>query len=109
MVNTLETILASFTECPLPPLEGNPTHAYLTEVNGYLNVCSASVHSNLGNGAVGYLAITAQPASFALAFPDAFNAPSNLGATLILSDPPLKSAIIVTQTRAHAKEIQTFN
>ena len=59
MVNTLETIIASFAECPLPPLEGHPTHNYLNEVNGYLNTCSASVHNNLVNGIVGYLIITA--------------------------------------------------
>ena len=94
MVNTLETILALFVECLLTPLEGNPTHAYLTEVNGYLNDCSASVHINLGNGAVGYLAITAQPEVLALACQIAFNTPSNTIATLILSDPPPTDAII---------------
>ena len=40
MVNTLETIMAVLAEFSLPPLEGNLTPAYLTEVNGYLNACS---------------------------------------------------------------------
>ena len=75
MVNTLENILALFAEWPLPPLEGKPTHSYLMKVNRHLNTCSASVHSNLGNGVVGYLAIAAQPAAFDVAF----NTPSNLG------------------------------
>ena len=109
MVNTLETILVSFVEFPLPPLEGNPTHSYLMEVNGYLNACSASVHSNLGNGAVGYLAITMQPAGFAIACPNAFITPTNLGATLILANPPPSIAIIGIQTRAHSEYLQIFN
>ena len=109
MVNTLETILASFAEFPLPPPDVNPTHSYLTEFNRYLNACSASVHINLYNEAVGYLAITAQPAAFALACPISFIAPVDLGATLILSDPPSTSDIIGIQTHAHAKEFQIFN
>ena len=110
MVNTPETILALFAECPLLPLGGKPTHAhaYLTEVNGYLNACSASVHSNLDNGAVGYLAITAQPAAFTIACPNAFITPTNPGTTLILSNPTPSAAIIVIQTRAHSKDLQIF-
>ena len=109
MINTLENILASFAECPLPPLEINPTHAYLTEFNGYLNSCSASVHSNIGNGAVGYLAITTQPAVFALACPNVLNTPVIPGAALILSDPHPTSTTIRIQTHAHAKELRIFN
>ena len=67
------------------------------------------MHSNLGNGTVGYLAITAQPAAFALACLNVFITPSNPGATIILSDPPPTASIIVIQTRAHAKELRIFN
>ena len=90
-------------------MEGNPTHVYLTEVNGYLNACSASVHSNLVNGVAVYLAITAQPAGFDLVCPNVFNTPANPGATLILSDTPPMAAIIKVQTLAHAKELRIFN
>ena len=109
MVNTLETILASFTECPLPPLEGNPNHAYLTEVNGYLNDLSASVHNNIGNGEVGYLAITSQQAALALVCQNVFNTMANMGATLILSDPPPTATTIGIQTHAHAEDLRIFN
>ena len=109
MVNPLEPILAMFVECPVPPMEGKPIHAYLTEVNGYLNACSASVHKNLVNGAGGHLAITAQPAAFTLAFPNAYNTPTNPGATIILSDPPPTASIMGIQTRAHTKELRIFN
>ena len=93
----------------IPPLEGNPTHTYLKEFNGYLNACSESVHRNPGNGAVGYLAITEQPAAFALAYPNVFNAPANPGATLILLDPPATATVIGIQTCAHCKELWIFN
>ena len=109
MVNTLETILASFAECPLPPLEGNPTHAYLTEVNGYLNACSKSVHINIGNGAVGYFAITAQPAAFAIACPNAFITPTNPGCTLILLNTTPSASITGIQTCAHSGDLWIFN
>ena len=109
MVNTLETILASFTKCRLPPLEGNPIHTYLTEAKGYLNACSASVHRNLGNGAVGYLAIIAKSAAFNLVCLNAFNTPANLGATLILLDPSPMVAIIRIQTHAKSKDLRIFN
>ena len=109
MVNTLETILASFAEFPLPPPDVNPTHSYLTEFNRYLNACSASVHINLDNGVVGYLSVTAQPAAFALACLNVFNTPANPGATFILSDPPPTSSIILIQAHAHAEELRIFN
>ena len=65
-------------------MEGNPNHAYLNEVNVYLNSCSESVDINLDNGAVGYLAITAQPEAFSIACLNAFITPTNPVATLIL-------------------------
>ena len=51
-----------FCGVPATTTGGKPTHGYLTEVNSYLNACSASVHSKLGNGVVSYLDITSQPA-----------------------------------------------
>ena len=72
MVPQFEIMLASFSECPIAPLEGTPNHAFLTEMNTYMDMCSSSLHSNLGNGQVGYLVVTAQPAAFALAYPVGF-------------------------------------
>ena len=99
----------SFAECVLPPLEKKTTHAYLTEVNGYLNSCSASVHSNIGNWEISYLSITAQLAAFDLVCPNVFKTPANTGATFILLDRTPTAAIIVIKTRAHVKELQIFD
>ena len=67
------------------------------------------MHSNIGNGVVSYLSITAKIAAFALACTNAFNTPANPGATPILLDPPPKDFIILTYTCAHAKELRIFN
>ena len=57
MTTSIESILSTFPEFPIAPLEGVPTHTYMTEVNGFLNTCAASVHCNLGNDTVGYLVL----------------------------------------------------
>ena len=58
----------------------------MTEVNGFLNACAASVHLNLGNGTVGYIVLTAQPDSFTIMSPTAFVKPVNHG-VLVLAEP----------------------
>ena len=73
MTTSIESILSTFTECPIAPLEGVPTHIFMMEVNGFLNACEASVNCNLGNGTVGYLVLTAQPALFTIASPTSFD------------------------------------
>ena len=108
MTTSTETILSTFPECPITPLEGVPTHTYMTEVNGFLNACAASVHCNLGNGTVGYLVLTAQPASFLIASPTSFVKPLNPG-VLVLGDPTPSAAVIGTLTRQYTEDIQMFN
>ena len=104
-----DTVLDSFADCPIPPPEGNPTHTYLTDLNGYLNACAASVHCDLGNGKVRYLALTAQPATFTLACATPFIHSTHSGATLTLPDPAPTSAVIGTLTRAHKENLRLFN
>ena len=109
MVSQYDTILAKFAECPLPPLDDVLNHAYLTELNSYLNLCTASVHRNLGNGTVGYLVLTAQPASFAMACSDIFVQPRNPGVTFVFLEPPPSAEVIRTLTRKHAEDLRVFN
>ena len=80
----------------------------MTEVNGFLNACAASVHYNLGNGTVGYLVITAQPDSFTIASPTAFVKPINPG-VMVLVEPAPSAAVIGTLARNHTKDIHVFN
>ena len=108
MTTSTETILATFPECPIAPLEGVPTHIYMTKVNGFLNACTASVNCNLGNGTVGYLVLTAQPASFQITSPTSFVKPVNPG-VLVMEDPAPTSAVIGSLTRQHIEDTRVFN
>ena len=108
MTNLTESILSTFPEFPIAPLVGVPTHTYMREVNGFLNACAASVHCNLGNGTVGYLVLTAQPASFTIASPTSFVKPVNPG-VLVLADPALSEAVIGTLTRQDTENMRVFN
>ena len=103
-----ETILSTFPECPIAPLEGVPTHTYMMEVNGFLNACTASVHCNLGYGTVGYLVLTAQLASFQIVSPTSFVKPVNPG-MLVLGDPAPSAALIRSLTRQHTEDTRVFN
>ena len=108
MTTLIETILSTFPECLIAVLEGIPTHTYMTEVNGFLNACAASVHCNLGNGTAGYLMLTAQPASFQIASPTSFVKPVNPG-VLVLGYPAPSAAVIGTLTRQHKEDMRVFN
>ena len=98
MTTSTESILSTFPEGPIAPLEGVPTHTYMMEVNGFLKSCAASLHYNLGNGTIGYLVLTAQPASFLIASPTSFVKPVNPG-VLVLGDPAPSAAVIGSLTR----------
>ena len=100
MTTLTESILSTFPECPIAPLEGVHTHTFMTEVNGFLNACAASVYCDLGNVTIGYLVLTEQTDSFAIASPTAFIKPVNHG-LLVLAEPAPSAAVIGTLTRQH--------
>ena len=108
MTTSTELILSTFPEFPIAPLEGVPTHTYMTEVNGFLNTCTASVYCNLGNGTVGYIVLKTQPDLFTIASPSSFVKPVNPG-VLVLADPAPSEAVIGTLTRQQAENMQVFN
>ena len=108
MTTLTEMILSTFPEFPIALLEGVPTHTYMTEVNGFLNTCAASVYCNLGNGTVGYLVLTSQPASLQIASPKSFVEPVNPG-VLVLGDPSPSVAVIGSLIRQHTEDTRVFN
>ena len=108
MTTSTESILSTFPECPIAPLEGVPTHTYMTEVNGFMNACAASVNCYIGIGTVGYLVLTAQPASFKIMSPTSFVKPVNPG-VLVLAEPAPSADVIGTLTRQHTEDIRVFN
>ena len=56
---------ASFPEIPLIKHVGIPTSNCLDELQKHLNACTASVHSNLGCGTLGLIAMSMDPPLFA--------------------------------------------
>ena len=99
MTSSEDTIYARFSECTVAPLDSIPTYDYLTELNTYLNSCSASVHSNGGCGTLGYLVLIAPAAVYALHSAIAFVRPVNLGATVIIPTPTPMGVVIGELTR----------
>lgn len=108
MTSSEDGIYSRFSECTVAPLDTIPTYQYLTELNTYLNSCSASVHSNGGCGTLGYLVLTAPAAVYALQSATAFPPPVNPGATLTLPDPPPTAVAIGEMTRAHTEDSRCF-
>ena len=103
--NTMDNIIYSMTECTIPSLQGPPNLEYLTEMNTYLNSCSASVQSNLGCGTLKHLPLTAPPAVYALLLATTFVVPTNPGSTFQLATPPPAAAVISAIKQEHAETL----
>ena len=95
-------------ECTIAPLQGAPNLEYLTELNTYLNSCSASVHSNIGCGTLVHLALTAPPAVYTLLSATAFVVPMNPGPTVTIPTPAPASTVIGSLTREHTEKLRTW-
>ena len=79
MTITADRLYSSFSECPLTPLQGLPTIDYLSTMGAYLNGETSNIQSDLGNGQLGHMVITAVPAVFALQCPGGYGLPTNPG------------------------------
>ena len=63
---TADMIYNSFSECPIVLLDCFPTTDHLLITCAYLNSETSNIQSNLGNGSLGQMVITAVPAVFSL-------------------------------------------
>ena len=79
MKMTADMIYSSFSECPLAPLDTLPSIDYLSKMGAYLNGETSNIQSDLGNGNLGHMVITAVPAVFALQCPEGYILPANPG------------------------------
>ena len=110
MTSEEDKIFASFPECPLAPLQGVPTYAYMTDVNVYLNACSSSINCSLGCGTLGYLVLTAQPSVFTTHNGNIdFVVPTHPGVHPDIPTPAPTAAVINTLTREHKEKLRLFN
>ena len=79
MMITSDRLYSLFSECPLAPLQGLPKIDYLSTMGAYLNGETSNIQSDLGNGQLGHMVITAVPAVFALQCPGGYGLPTNPG------------------------------
>jgi hypothetical protein len=77
-------ILEGFPHPTITPVIGIPTYESIAEINLKLNANAASVHSNLGDGAHGLLALAIDPAVYNTISLDPFVPPANPGANPVL-------------------------
>jgi hypothetical protein len=73
------TITDHFPHKHVTPIVGQPTYETLRELHLKLNENAVKVHSNLGNGALGYLGVTVSPAIYDTLSATPFVTPVNPG------------------------------
>ena len=79
MAPTVEDFITGFPHPIVPKIEGLPTYESVAELQRLHNANAASVHTTLGGGALGYLALTVLVAVYATHSNVAFVAPVNPG------------------------------
>ena len=99
----IDKIIEGFPHPTITPIVGIPSYESITEVHIKLNSKAASLHSKLGNGALGLLALTVTPAVYDTLAGVLFVAPINLGQTFVI--PPGSSGQQITALDA-AHQIQ---
>ena len=75
-METHEAYIESFPQPALTKIDGKPSYDTLKIVNDELSANAASVHTELGGGAHGYLAITVSPTVYATLSATAFVPPT---------------------------------
>ena len=101
MAASVESIIESFPYPTISAIIGEPTYESITAVARHLKANAASVHTELGGGALGHLALLMTPAVYATISLVPYNAPGNPGPTPNLDaggTAPVLSAIIRTHT-----------
>jgi hypothetical protein len=81
---SVESFIESFPHPIIPPIEGLPTYESITDITRLLNTNAASIHSELGDGQLGHLALTISPAVYATLLAIPFVAPPNPGPVPVL-------------------------
>jgi hypothetical protein len=98
MTTSVKKLVKSFPHPHIPAVEGTPNYETIIYITRLLNANAASIHSELGGGNYGHLALTISAASYATLSPVAFVPPANPGTTPVI--PPLATAAIIGQNRA---------
>jgi hypothetical protein len=90
-------ITENFPHKTISPIVGQPTYEAIKELHMKLNENAVKVHSNLGNGLLGYLGITVTPAIYNTLSAQPFVSPPKPGASPVF---PTKPQVPRSQTFA---------
>ena len=75
-------------------------------LNIHLNACAASVYWDLGDVNLGYLVLTAHPATYNLFSTLKFVEPTNVSPKLAIPDPATTSVVVLELVRTHADKLR---
>ena len=100
----IDKIVEGFPHPTINPIMGIPTYESISEVHIKLNSNAASVHSELGNGALGLLALTVTPAVHNNLVGVPFVPPVNPGQTFLIP-PGSMGTQIATLDQAHTNNV----
>jgi hypothetical protein len=99
-------ITENFPHKTIAPIVGQPTYEAFKELHMKLNENAVKVHSNLGNGSLGYLGVTVAPAIYNTLSPQPFVKPPNPGTAPVFPDdatgPQIVNIRVVFQEQFHA-------
>jgi hypothetical protein len=79
-------ITEHFPHKTIPPIVGQPTYEAIKELHLKLNENALKVHSNLGNGMLGFLGVTVTPAIYNTLLAQLFIIPPNSGTAPVFPD-----------------------
>jgi hypothetical protein len=81
---SVKSFIESFPHPIIPPIKGLPTYESITDITRLLDTNAASIHSKLGDGQLGHLALTISPAVHATLSAIPFVTPPNPGPVPVL-------------------------
>ena len=103
MTNVFDHIVDAFPHPTIPVITGVPTYETIANLNLQLNVNTASVQSNLGDGLLGLLYLTISSAEYNTLSAVAFIVPVNPGTGPIIPA-GATAALISSLMRQHATD-----
>ena len=103
----IDKIVEGFPHPTITPIIGIPNYESISEIHIKLNSNAASVHSELGNGALGLLALTVTPAVHDTLAGVPFVAPMNPGQVFFI--PPNSTGLqIAALDAAHKIQVRIW-
>jgi hypothetical protein len=105
MAATVESLIESFPYPTIAPIVGEPMYETSTAVTRQLKANVASVHLELGGGALGHLTLLMMPAVYATISATPYNIPANPGPTATIPTGTPTLVVIQATLHNHTKQL----